>query len=266
MRLKFLFFPIMLIISVSIFIGYIWPEISVVRSNIAQKNVNIAELDAINSKKVLIETYGKKLSSNSEVEAVVKNYLPEKKTEERVISSINYLANDANVALVDFSLGSVSNSATESSQLGLATLALPSTDPAAIDPVTGQPIANEAPNTLKSTTVSVSVSGEYEKIRMFLNGLAHAPMFNKIKSLEISKQADSETDGEKIESKMLLATITVEFGHLGVAKATSAKLDNFKPEVDTASIEVLQKYVSLKSQPASEEGGPRGKQNPFLPN
>ena len=50
------------------------------------------------------------------------------------------------------------------------------------------------------------------------------------------------------------------------AKLSAADVNNFKPGLDDETISVLQKYVSAKSQSNGEDGGVKGKTNPFMPN
>lgn len=254
MRLKFLFFPIVLIASIFIWYGFIWSEIKAVRTATAEKKLKTTELETIKSKQQMIESLGTQLTEKGEIESVIKGYLPENKTEERIINSVSYLASDANVALVDISLSS-----------GKATGPIVQTGVLdAIDPLTGNPVVEK--NSLKSTSVGISVSGEYDKIRVFLSGLAHVPIFNEIKLLQIAKQPPVEKDGVKVETNALIATVSVDFGHFAVDKADISDVANLKTELDNATIDALQKYVSVKSQSIGDDGAQKGKQNPFVVN
>ena len=79
MRLKFLFFPIILVISLSIFIGYIWPEINNVKKINEEKLTNAQSLQSIKDKQAAIELIGTQITNDSDGKTIVDNYLPNKK-------------------------------------------------------------------------------------------------------------------------------------------------------------------------------------------
>ncbi|MDD5397326.1 MAG: hypothetical protein PHW24_04735, partial [Candidatus Moranbacteria bacterium] len=181
MRLKTFFFPIVLVMAIAIFFGFIWPQIGTIKqikADMAAKNV---ELGAIQEKQAAIETLGNQLTDSSNREVSVKNYLPENKVEERIIASINYLAGDANVSLADVSMG------------GVSTVVAP---PVVVDP--NVPVSTPA-SLVKTTSAKISLVGNYEKIRIFLDGLAHMPIFNTVKSLDITKQIPEKKDGVAVD-------------------------------------------------------------------
>jgi hypothetical protein len=171
--------------------------------------------------------------------------------EERVIAGVNYLASDANVSLVDFSMG------------GQKTVT-GTTDATAVN---GQPVETAA-IPVRTITARFSLVGDYDKIRIFLDGLAHMPIFNTIKSLEIMKQLVTKTDGTTITGTNLLATINVDFGYQDILKIKPGSLATFSPELDNDTISVLQKYVSIKSSQSIDNGSGSisGKTNPFMAN
>ncbi|MDD5463667.1 MAG: hypothetical protein PHP62_00800 [Candidatus Moranbacteria bacterium] len=258
MRLKFLFFPIMLSVSVVIFISFVWPEIN----NIKQINEDIIakkeELRVVNDKNAAIELLGKELVDNADVQNVVKRYLPNNKTEERIISEINFLANDANVSLLEISLKSgekpnapvVKNISPSDSQEGL----------------------NEV-NLLQTIPVEISIAGEYEKIRIFLNNLQRMPVFNVVKSVKIAKQENEGTDEQTTEgepvvnnSNLLLADVEINFGYLNAVKINNQKVEKFNAILDNETIVALKKYIPQKAQLIGEYTVPEGKQNPFVVN
>jgi hypothetical protein len=172
---------------------------------------------------------------------------------------VNYLAGDANVSLVNISLTAAKNVTTP-----VVDPALLATAP--IDPITGQPvISNE--NTIQSTSAKISLIGDYVKIRIFLDSLQRLPIFNVVKSVNITKQKNVTTDAATIATdSSLSAEILVDFGYLGSAVANNAQVENFKPGIDNDTIESLKKYVSQKSQAIDTGTDAKGKVNPFLAN
>lgn len=264
MRLKFLFFPIILIISLAIFIGYIWPEITSILE-INDYNVEkSAELQSIKEKQAAIELINKKISENVEEENAVKGYLPENKIEERIISGINYLAGGANVPLLNISLidsketANLMNSGTSSSPGAPV-----ATNPLVIDPITGKITSDDNKNLIQNTSVKIAIAGDYEKIKIFLDSLQRMPIFNTVKSVNITKEKNAGTDPAVDVSLSLSADIIVDFGYLSVAKVNSQQLENFKPELDNDTILALNKYISQKSQSTVISDDRKGKLNPF---
>ena len=104
MRLKFLFFPIILVISLSIFIGYIWPEINNLKMANDEKIKNQGMLQDIAAKQAAIAKIDSQMTSNSADTATINNYLPSTRVEERILSGVNFLASDAGVSLANISL------------------------------------------------------------------------------------------------------------------------------------------------------------------
>ncbi|MDD5397402.1 MAG: hypothetical protein PHW24_05120, partial [Candidatus Moranbacteria bacterium] len=207
------------------------------------------ELGAIQEKQAAIETLGNQLTDSSNREVSVKNYLPENKVEERIIASINYLAGDANVSLADVSMG------------GVSTVVAP---PVVVDP--NVPASTPA-SLVKTTSAKISLVGNYEKIRIFLDGLAHMPIFNTVKSLDITKQIPEKKDGVAVDDGTLTAIIVVDFGYEDAAKLAAGSVTNFNPKLDDETINTLQQYISTKSQLSNDNGGSaKGKSNPFMAN
>lgn len=268
MRLKTLFFPIMLVISISIFIGFIWPEISTLREvnevNLAKKQ----EFEGIAAKKAAINSMGKQIAGGDS-EKIVKEYLPEAKAEERIINNVNFLATDAGVSLVNVSLTgeSASTGSADTTISGVAAALNPTAGAEAVLNSNGTSTPAVAAQTSKSVTASISVSGDYEKIRLFLGGLQHASIFNTVKSVTIAKQAEvKDEEGSVSNANTLLATAIVDFGYMLPEKVDNQKVETFKQKIDNETVETLKKYVSQKNQAIEINGGSKGRTNPFLVN
>ena len=256
MRLKFLFFPIILVISLSIFIGYIWPEISNVKSVNAEKIANTQSLQDIKDKQSAIELIGTQIANDNDSKTMVYNYLPNKKVEERIIGGVNYLAVDSGVSLVNISLRNldVPNPANTAQQN--AALANKPADNADV---------------LQFSEATISISGDYEKIKLFINQLQKIALFNNIKSLVISnkeKSSSNTTDANSSSSSTLFADMVVNFGYLSSSELNNNKITNLKPELDSDTIGVLKQYISQKTESMASmisNVGNKGKANPFLP-
>jgi hypothetical protein len=251
MRLKFLFFPIMLVITFSIFIGYIWPEINNIKDINREKLSNTQALQAVRDKQSSIKSIGTQILNSSSAE-VINNYLPNKKVEERVIGGVNYLATDSGISLVSISLKS--SNATNSA-LG----ALPPVD----STVGGQaPYINDEPSFIEA---AISISGDYEKIKLFLDQLQKMTLFNELKSLSIS---NSKSSSDNSNSSSLSADIAINFGYLPPVKPDDNKIARLKTDLGSETIEALKQYITPKAESIASTinaAGTKGRTNPFLP-
>ncbi|EKD58511.1 MAG: hypothetical protein ACD_56C00110G0004 [uncultured bacterium] len=274
MRLKFLFFPIIIIISLYIFIGYIWPEIANLKVANEEKLSHEQAIKAIKDKQTAIQTIDAQINSDSEGESVVNSYLPNKKMEERILTGINYLATDSQVSLVSLSL---SSGAEEVSNDDATTL---SVSPLANIANSLQGVQNKLPETSKSGTetinTSISVVGEYDKINLFLDQLQKISMFHSIKSLTIT----SSNAGDKVENasdgtvdtennpaaaSTLSADLVVDFGWMGTASIDNQKMSKFQSGIDKETMATIKQYISQKAPSVDKAGDMNGKINPFLP-
>lgn len=247
MRLKLIFFPIVLIVSVTIFINNIWPQIGEVKKINAEKISKRADLEAVAIKQEIINKTNQRIIDGGELSGNVKKYLTEKKNEENIISSVSFLAGDANLTLTNISLSAAAPSV------------------AAIDPATGQPIVEKL-DQVKNIPVKISVNGEYDKIRRFLDGVEHMPIFSKIKTIKITKQKAEKKEGEEQQTNSLVAEIDVDFGYMGPAVVDGNAAAKFNPELDTETMEALKQYISQKSQFVENPNEQKGKTNPFFAN
>jgi hypothetical protein len=259
MRLKTFIFPVMVVISIIIIALYIWPDISKIMDS---KKVAISkskELEEINAKKDAIDSIGDKISSN-ESDKIVREYLPESKMEERVVSSINFLADSAGVSLVDIFIENPEAIALSSSAI---TVSQSEGERGGVSANNNQNV-----NSLKNAvSVKISLGGEYEKIKLFLDGLQHMPLLNVITSLDISKQKEEKVDGVVVSSRNLLAVVAVNFSYMPVKNVNIADAQNIKStDVDNGNIEILKKYITKNSQSLDMSGTDKGKENPFIAN
>jgi hypothetical protein len=125
---------------------------------------------------------------------------------------------------------------------------------------------------------SISVSGEYEKIGLFIDKLQKMALFNSIKSLIIANSTSKDLTNTVVSadvsqtsttsvSKNLTAEIVVKFGYLKPVDSNSqiAKVDQ---KIDNETLDVLKLYIAGKdvSSVSSETGdaGSKGKHNPFF--
>ena len=268
MRLKFLFFPVMIIISLSLFIGYVWPEITDLRMANDQKIVNQQALQDINNKKAAVDKVGSQITDDAAGTSFVNNYLPNTKVEERILSGINFLASDSSVGLINVSLkDAVNASNAPSTQLqGFGLVSPASVDVNAVQTTaTSQSATQAAADSLQFTEATLSISGNYDDIRLFIDQLQRMTILNSIRSVTISSSSSDDDSNAKVDPSILSAVVIVDFGYLDPVKIDARKVANFKPDMDSDTMKVLQQYVSQKAPDANSGGDSNGKTNPFLP-
>lgn len=272
MRLKFLFFPIIIVISLSVFIGYIWPEFKNLKDANTEKKSQQEALKAIMDKNTAIKSIDDQISKDSEGNNMVNNYLPSKKIEERILTGINFLATDSGVTLTDVAISdgsSMDKKNDDSTRFSISSLAAISNGNVAGTENGSGSVKSE--DGLNATSANISVTGDYDKIRLFIDQLQKMSIFNSIRSLSISAQA---TDGQNNEeasqesvpasSGVLLANISVDFGWMRTAEITNHKIANFKPMLDNSTIQIVKEYIHQKAPAADRFGNEDGKRNPFV--
>ena len=282
MRLKFLFFPIILVISLSIFIGYIWPEINNLKMANDEKIKNQGMLQDIAAKQAAIAKIDSQMTSNSADTATINNYLPSTRVEERILSGVNFLASDAGVSLANISLKDaqpataagvdVTTSINTTPSNVAAVNSLSSTSGA----IAGTAVQQAPPESLQYTEATISVSGNYDKIRLFVDELQRMPILNVVKSLNISSQISAApaatpasttpaSSDQKVDPSILSANLVVDFGYMNPIRIDNQKITNFQSSLDDATTNVVKSYISQKAPAVDNSGDSSGKSNPFLP-
>ncbi len=265
MKLKILFFPLMLIAAVSVFIGYIWPEIGVMRT-LATENDKLAEnLELIKEKKDIVRMLDQELGRNSDKEELVRNYLAMGKNEEKIIDVVNFLAAGSGVSLVNMSIEGGKENALESKE------DVPVSEQF-FNPFENTSLENDGalaqqdvPVSLGIVPARVIVSGSYGNIKGFLSGLGKASLMNSIKSVDISPQSSGGEEGESgADSDNLTAEISGEFYYMKKVRVQNSLglkiLDS--PELNFSQVEKIKQSIS-QSVPKLEIGE-KGAANPFL--
>lgn len=272
MRLKSLFFPVVVLVSLFIFISYIWPEISNLKDINKKKIINEKSLQDVRNEQTAVKSIGTQLAGNSEIGTIISSYLPAKKAEEKIIGGINYLAADSGVFLES---ASVKDLYVEDPYGAMAVDSSASSESAAsTEGAEGDPaLALNDTNKLRFIETIIGVRGDYEKIKLFIDQVEKMPMLNDIKSLSISRVKETASsgsgDGETQQvSSNLLATMTINFGYMPLLEVDNNKLINFKVAFDTSAINVLKQYISQKIDSSNYLVGNtdgKGRPNPFIP-
>lgn len=261
MRLKTLFFPIVLVISFFIGFGYIWPEAMKIKEMNEKKIEKQKTLENIEAKKRLILQAKEKMSSG-DLGVFVREYLPERRIEEKIISNISYLASDSNISLLDISM-------TDSGKSQSKTVAVEN-NAIAMGGI-GAGVVKSADPVIESIPVKISVSGTFQQTKVFLDGLQRLPIFNNVDSLSISKKpvvkSSDENDSSAGEDSLLVDAV-INFGYMGVSKISESEASSLNLNIDEETVKSLKGYVSTKEQVLSPVlvGEKGGRTNPFLAN
>lgn len=279
MRLKLLFFPIVLVVCVAIFIGYIWPEINNLKIANEEKMATEQSLKEAKEKQAVVEQLGAQIASSTAEKSLVYSYLPDKKVEEQIIAAINYLAADSQVSLATVSLTDVFEKISASGSDPYSE----SGSSAAMAENNGNSKSNQNQannNKVQFSEASITIIGDYEKIRFFLDQIQKMTLFNKIKSVKIYTKKENSSgnagagannnastdSGNVPPNNNIFADVVIDFGYLKSSKDDKAV--KLKSDLDNETINVLKQYVSQKTAtllPIGGDSGNKGKINPFIP-
>ena len=261
MRLKILFFPLMMIICLFIFFSYIRPEIDNFTRVNKDKTDMQEKIQNIKNKKAAAERLSQKIRVTNDYKDVVYNYLPVRKVEEQIIAGINSLASSSQVYLADISMKDAAPKKTE------IVISDPSLSAG----------AGEAQNKeMLFSEVTIKIIGDYEKMQIFFDQLQKMALMNNIKSLKIYKEenfnksaSSPNTNEANSDNKItsLLAEIVMDFGYLEKVKINENELEQFQDTLDESIVKALTGYRNMDSVSSElKEGGvvtAEGRPNPF---
>lgn len=253
MRLKILFFPIILVVVIYVSIAFTWPEYEAsaqARADLGQKQQSLNEVRA---KRANIDSLKNSLNQNQENEKIIKTYLPAVTQEEKIINAIDRIATSAGV-----SLGALSVASSQPKAVQASPVIAEDNSPSLLGSVgktdniaAGADVLPEVNAELLFTDSSISVIGEYGYIKDFIDQLNRIGVYSTIESVSISKQDPKAT--------ALSAQITAKFGHLTKFKhkrSLGNKLD-FSVANDIAKL--------VAGTPEAPKAETVGTVNPFLP-
>lgn len=266
MRLKIFFFPLVLVISVSIILLAIVPEWGKAKIQKEDLEAKMQSLENITNKKKNAEALSSYVETKKDDVSFVNSYLPATQSEERAIDGINYIALNSGVVLGNIDVESVKADpipVQESTGLDVPVMGSESMN------ADGTPIVVESAPQVRYTRAKVNVIGNYESLLMFLGKLDNIRFFSKIKSLEIKiEEADSgsgSTTGTSAQqgSNILVADMVVDFGYLKKASVKDGYTNKLfeKSSFSTKTLEKLKEAVSKDIPELSPSDG--SKTNPF---
>ena len=269
MRLKNLFFPLMLVLSFAVIMLYGWPafsQLNDLKKTLKEDNDKLTDLKKRSASIGILKS---KIASGGENVNFVYSYLPQEKREDRIIDAVNFVASSTSgIGLSEISIeksannqavASVENSATTGSAGGFVSTAIaPQTNTAATTPVEN--------TNLQFLTLKVAVSGNYADIKAFLDRLNSINIYNVTKSVSIEHvKSSTGKEGTNQENQDLLsADISIDFGY---APALAFKNNLKQNVVDKGNFDftVLDKIRSASqiTVPEVTAGSTGNVENPF---
>lgn len=257
MKLKLLFFPIAVIVSLSLIIGFISPEFSNIKEKRNSLKLKERTLKDTIERKQNIISLTNSLDLNQEKEILIKNYLPSSKYEEEIINKVYKIAIDSKVSLIDliFSNKGLKNKLPSAVRKEEIILEEEGEKMLVVEP--------------KEMGVNVELLGTYENVRSFFSNVYAMEKFNNISSIDISKVG--EKSGEEPEeasgssNNLLKVTVNINFNYLApISVNKNYSLEIFsRKNFDFSLADELEKMI-VKKIPSVEVGA-TGKNNPFVP-
>lgn len=275
MRLRLLFFPLMLALSVAIVLLAIvpqWEKIKTGRTDLAAKQKNLSDITTKQENIGKLESYIKNNSADVEF---VKAYLPIVRNEERIIDGVNYLATNSGMALGNIDVESIKSALPEVQEgtgLDVPVMGSASVEQGTEATQTDQAIVAPPKPRLQLTKATINASGNYDAVMVFLTNLYKMEFFNSIESIDISTNKKDEATqtgetetAESQGSEILVVEIVMNFGFLPTASVPAgsgyANSLFLKSAYDTSAVSELREFVSQKIPALEVSGG--GKANPF---
>lgn len=264
MKVKLLVFPAVLAVSIIILITYVWPEIGALKKTNSDLAGSKAILENILEKKSKMENLKNSLGQNQDKENFVLDFLPLEKNEEGIINGINYLATNSGASLTNLTLEEDKNPVVKDDLNAVDSKGvLFSSSEVNAGSQTGQ----SAGVKMRFVKSKISLAGNYENIKTFLEDLYKMEMFNSVDSILISKQESGQFQGANIDqnSNTLYSDIEVSFAYLPRIKING----DYSPSIFGQSSFDFSAYNKLNSLVSKKipklEVGEEGRSNPFLP-
>ena len=216
MRLKLLFFPLSVMLALFMFIWMIkpeWDDVGKARAAQAQAQKDLQDLtNNVN----MIDQAVSEYQSLGVDKQLIQNAIPYESKGDELVAQLYDKAKDseafitkAGIAASTSALDSCSDAAKSGMSADLAGISSSSSD--------GTDESKTKQNCLKSETVTISVSGDYPKVKKFISGLEQMNRFSEISKIQIAKEQPKE--GEPA------ATLTAAIEFTVFYKDKMAKVD-----------------------------------------
>lgn len=262
MRLKVLIVPFFIILILILSIGYIKPDIDT--AVIKDSQIKTLREQSAKMETVLrnINSLNAALDTQPDAEKFIYRYLPRTLSEEQSIDTFNFLANQSGVSIVSIGL---------KQEAEKVVVEEPLLDPATNIFVAGggglelmsAPVV--APSTVvKKFTLSGSVVGSYENIKLFFGRLERTERFHTVRLFSLATVPEETASSAEVQSAgNLTGVFEAEYGYLPPKSVASAwTLPIFwQSKFDLTKVSNMVSNVT--SVVPSLEKGESGKPNPF---
>lgn len=282
MRLKILFFPLMLVISVGTILLYGWPLFKESQDLKVARSEAKAKLEEIRTKSDNIEKLNSFIATEDDDVKLVYKFLSKVKNEEQIIDGINFIAlNTPGIMLAQLSPDKDANRGNDAAAASMPSLA--SVTASAVVPADsgaqGVPAAEAA---VSSIATKITAVGKYEDLKVFLQRLDNMQLYNTTSKIEIKRVEENASDGsaqgqvavgegEEAQdvqdvpaSELLQVDLSVNFGYLAPIKSKVGKKYAIfdKSKFDLAVLDKVRKNAEIKV-PELNPGDTQGSLNPF---
>ena len=277
MKVKLLLFPLSIVIALALGIFWIQPMASEALMLRAKVNSAQEKLDKISQVVSNIDRLDRSLDENNGNEVLVRTYLPEKGSDDRILDEVNFLSGDSGLLLLATGMDRVSSEAALAAQAASEAAA----DKAELDSVSASRgliapdsssstlpvfVSSSPMSRIRSVDVSISVFGKYEQIRDFADRIYHANHFQRFLSVDIKKkEAKKEGDAApETAPDVLEGNIVVRFSFLPTAHVSEGSfLVAFdRSSFDFGLVQDLLVRATREISPLTVAPTPRS--NPFL--
>lgn len=264
MKIKILLAPSLIIIIIVIIIWYAYPAYTNGIDGVKEKSQKLVEQNKLMEKlDNSIANAGKlvaDLNTNSFENAVVFGYIPRDKEEEKIIESLNSLAKESTLAVLNISISEEKESVVPVVEV-IPEVSANRFSGTALDASLAQlPTTPKAvPKNLK---VDFSVVGDYVNIKMLLEKIQKLKRFNKFSALEIKVLLNED----QTVSGSLQTNMTLEFNYLKeLKKLVDGDINNPVFSAGAFDKQVIEKIRNSRSIEVNNVlPGQKGGNNPFI--
>lgn len=250
MSLKIVVVPFSILLSLTIVIGFIKPDIETVQE---KKNLLMAKETQSKDMGVLLDNISAltaSLDEQTESEALLGAYIPQTMDQERAIDMFNYIASQSGVVVSTVEMSDTKIKIPEEELM---------VDQELVDAEASltAPVKPKA----KAFSASVKIGGNYASMREFFHRLAHMNRFHKIQNFSVKVRPENDTEGASTDN--LIGTFNSQFdyfppSHLDTALNVPVFL---RGTFDTTELDAIRDWISFSVSPLKQPA--TGRANPF---
>jgi hypothetical protein len=265
MKIKILLAPTIIVLIIILSVWVIYPAYTNGIDGVKEKKQALKEQTRLSgnldNQIKNVGTLSADLRSNATKNAVIFDYIPRDKNEEKIIGSLDLLAKDSGLSVLNISVFEIKNKEQNSVDAVVPTAPLGAALPGIMPEVATQPLAvtEVVPKKIK---VDLFVLGDYGGIKVLLEKIQKMTRFNKFVTLEINTLLkDDQTVSESLSAK-----ITLEFNYLKeLANLAPGDIDNQIFSAGAFNKKIIDEIEKSKSIEVKDVlPGQKGTANPFL--